>query len=116
MSTGASEAIGTVIGTIAAGEVLAGWEIIAAGNGAAIAMKSGSCFARFSGECTADEAWAAVTARLWARTTDAELEQRIAEVADEVAAATKAQKRTGGARAALDALIEERDRRQGAIA
>ena len=53
--------IGTVIGTVAADETLAGWVKVATGDGRYIVTKSGSCFGRdHDSTITADLAWDAV--------------------------------------------------------
>lgn len=55
--------IGTVIGTVPEGEILAGWHKVATGDGRYIVTKSGACFGReHDREIPTDLAWAAVSA------------------------------------------------------
>lgn len=56
-------AIGTVIGQVAEGEVLAGWAQVATGDGRYITTKSGACFGReHDRSIPTDLAWDAVGA------------------------------------------------------
>src|SRR5437588_11510416 len=96
-----AEGIGTVIGTVADGDTLAGWEIVATGDGRAIVMKSGSCWGQWGGrKVETDLAWDAVTARLWARMTDAEVLADLEKCKAEVAAAKNGTLKLAGANAA----------------
>lgn len=61
-------AIGTLIGLVADGEVLAGWAKVATGDGRFIVTKSGACFGRdHDSSIPAELAWAAVSAYLSSR-------------------------------------------------
>jgi hypothetical protein len=57
--------LGTVIGYVPEGEVLAGWAQVATGDGRYIVVKSGSCFGReHDRSVPTDLAWDAVDAYL----------------------------------------------------
>lgn len=96
-------AVGTLLGQVADGETLAGWEIVATGDGGAITMKSGSCWGRYSGEFDSDTAWDAVTARLWAKLSDEQIAAKVSECRAEVLATQVGTIKRRGAQAALEA-------------
>lgn len=105
-STSVDQPAGTLVGHVESGP-LTGWEIVATGDGGVIAMRSGSCFHRLSGGFSSDVGWDAVTARLWAKTSDADLSARIEEYGAEAARLYAQGRSTVGADAALEACLAE---------
>lgn len=60
--------IGTRIGTVPAGQVLAGWAMVATGDGRYVVTKSGACYGQeHDGTIACDLAWDAVDAYLRGR-------------------------------------------------
>lgn len=108
-------AAGEVIGYVQEGP-LQGWEIVATADGGAITMKSGSCWGQLDGgSVPAEVAWDAVTARLFAKMSDADLAARADEYAAEIAQRTAAGKCTLGSEAGLRVIKDEIARRKGEV-